>query len=196
LTAAAAIIAGGRAIRLGGQPKSLLVVGGRRIIDRQLEVLGAAFPRVLIVANDPAPFAGLGVEVVADRSPGGGPLAGIEAAVAALRAEDAVACFGCDMPFLTAAAVSLLRDAPAAIAVAARVASRPEPLFARYARACAGPLAAAISAGRLTAAAFLAEIGATYLDEPALRALDPALAFLENVNTPQDLARLTPPRSA
>jgi molybdopterin-guanine dinucleotide biosynthesis protein A len=188
----AAIIAGGRATRLGGHPKSLLEVGGRRIIDRQLAALQAVFPRVLLVTNDPAPFAGLPVALVADRSPGAGPLAGIDAALAALAPdEEAVACVAGDMPFLTPAALTLLRDAAAGPAVAARVAGRPEPLFARYARSCAPALAAAIAAGRLGAAAFLAEVGASYLDEPALRAADPTLAFafLDNVNTPEDLAR-------
>jgi molybdenum cofactor guanylyltransferase len=188
---AAAIIAGGQARRLGGQPKGLLLVGGRRIIDRQLEALRAVFPRVLLVASDPAPWIGLEVTVVPDRVPGAGPLAGIDAALAALSPdEDAVVCVAGDMPFLTPQALAVIRDAvPPAAAVAARLGGRPEPLFARYARRCAAPLAAALAAGRLTAAAFLAEVGAAYLDEPALRGVDPALTFLENVNTPEDLAR-------
>jgi molybdopterin-guanine dinucleotide biosynthesis protein A len=48
---AVAILAGGKATRMGGQPKSFLVVDGRRIIDRQLDVLRPLFEEILIVAN-------------------------------------------------------------------------------------------------------------------------------------------------
>jgi len=80
---AAAIIAGGAATRLGGLSKSSLVVDGRSIAERLLEALRATFGRVLVVANDPAPWSGLGVEVTADLRPGAGPLAGVHAALAA-----------------------------------------------------------------------------------------------------------------
>jgi molybdopterin-guanine dinucleotide biosynthesis protein A len=182
---AAAIVAGGRATRLGGVPKGTLLIGGRRIVDRQLEVLRAVFPRVFLVANDPAPWTGLGVAVVPDRLPGAGPLAGIDAALAALTdQESAVACVAGDMPFLSVAALELLRDhAPAAPLVAAPG----QPLFARYGRACAPAVQRALAEGRLQARALLDELSATYLEDRALRALDPQLTFLGNVNTPADL---------
>jgi molybdopterin-guanine dinucleotide biosynthesis protein A len=187
----AAIVAGGAGTRLGGVVKSLVEVGGRRIIDRQLEVLRPLFARVVVVASDPAPWAALGVPVIPDRvPPGAGPLAGIDAALGALAAgEDDVVCVAGDMPFLTPAALTLLRDhRPDAQAVAARVAGSPEPLFARYGRSCARVIAAALAAGRFKAAAVLEQLAVAYLDEPALRAIDPALRFLTNINTPEDLA--------
>ena len=74
------------------------------------------------------------------------------------------------------------------VAVAVRVGPYPEPLFARYGRACARPLAAALAAGRYKTSAFLQEIGVHWLSEAELRALDPELLTLANVNTPEDLA--------
>jgi molybdopterin-guanine dinucleotide biosynthesis protein A len=189
----AAIVAGGQATRLGGQPKGLLVIEGRRIVDRQLEVLRAVFDRVFLVANDPAPWADLGLTIVADRGPGAGPLAGLDAALAALAADEpAVVCVAGDMPFLDVRALALLRDhAPAAEAVAPLVAGRADPLFARYARSCAAPIARALAEGRFKAVDLLASLDTTYLDESTLRAVDASLRFLTNVNTPDDLARLT-----
>ena len=74
----AAIVAGGAGRRLGGVCKPLLRVGGVRIVDRQLQALGAVFDRVVVVAPDSAPFADVGVAVVRDRvALGSGPLAGI-----------------------------------------------------------------------------------------------------------------------
>ena len=193
MTGVAAIIAGGRAERLGGQPKGLLTVGGRRIVDRQLEVLRSVFARVFMVANDAAPFSDLGVAIVPDRLPGAGPLAGLDAALAALRPDEpAVVCVAGDMPFLDPRALALLRDhAPGAEAVVPLIGERPDPLFARYARSCAPIVAEALAEGRRKAAALLDHLDVSYLDEATLRALDPTLAFLTNVNTPEDLARFT-----
>jgi molybdenum cofactor guanylyltransferase len=191
VTAAAAIIAGGKARRMGGVVKGLLQVGGRRIVDRQLDALRAVFPRVFLVAGDPAPWSGLGVEVVPDRAPtGSGPLAGIDAALAALApAEEAVVCVAGDMPFIDVPALALLRDhAPGAQAVVPLVGDRPEPLLARYHRSCGPPVAAALAAGRLTTRAILDQLAVVHLDEPTLRAVDPDLLCLININTPDDLA--------
>jgi molybdopterin-guanine dinucleotide biosynthesis protein A len=187
----AAIIAGGKAQRLGGQPKGLLVIEGRRIVDRQLEALRGAFDRVFLVANDPAPWGDLGLVIVRDRLAGAGPLAGIDAALAAMNDDEpAVVCVAGDMPFLDGRALALLRDhAPASAAVVPCVAGRPEPLCGRYAR-CAGAIGQALAAGRFKAADLVASLDVTYLDEPTLRAIDPSLRFLTNVNTPDDLARL------
>jgi molybdopterin-guanine dinucleotide biosynthesis protein A len=188
---AAAIVAGGKGERLGGVCKGLVEVGGRRIVDRQVEALRAVFDRVFLVASEAAPWAGLGLEVVPDRWPGAGPLAGLDAALAALAAaEPWVVCVAGDMPFLHPAALALLRDHPPAAAVVPRVGGRPDPLFARYDRTCAPAIAGALAEGRRKTAALLDELAVTYLDEAALRAVDPALAFLVNVNTPEDLEQV------
>lgn len=191
---AAAVIAGGAATRLGGISKPTLVVGGRSIAERLLETLRAAFPRVLVVANDVAPWAGLGVEVVPDspRHRGAGPLAGIHAALAATAAQAGVVCVAGDMPVVAPALLALLRDhAPAAQAVVPRVAGRPEPLLARWGAACLPVVESRLAAGQRAVHDVFDAIATTYLDEPALRAVDPDLRSFTNINTPEDLARLT-----
>ena len=77
----AAIIAGGRAQRLGGLEKSDLVIGGRRIVDRQLSVLGHVAEHILIVSNDHHAFRASGLQVCADLMPGAGPLSGLYTAL-------------------------------------------------------------------------------------------------------------------
>ena len=220
----AAILAGGRGTRMaagdagqGGRRgvdlaaeahsavvKGLLQVDGERIIDRQLAVLRPRFAEVLIAANDPAPWAALGLRVVPDRAfdrgPAAapvrlGPLAGLDAILAALRDDSqSVVCIAGDMPFLQPALVERLRDAaPGALAVVPRVAGQAEPLLARYARAVAPVVAEQIAAGRYAMVDLLARLEVTWLDEPELRALDPELRSIVNVNTRADLARLDPP---
>jgi molybdopterin-guanine dinucleotide biosynthesis protein A len=187
----AAVIAGGAATRLGGLPKSTLVVEGRSIAERLLEDLRAAFPRVLVVANDPRPWAALGVEVVPDVHRGAGPLAGVHAALVATAAHAGVVCVAGDMPFIAPALLALLRDhEPGADAVVPRVAGRPEPLLARWGRACLPVVEARLAAGERAVHALFDHVRTSWLDEPALRAVDPALRSFTNVNTPEDLRRV------
>jgi molybdenum cofactor guanylyltransferase len=188
----AAILAGGRASRLGGLAKGSLFVGGRPILERQLEALRPVFCRVIVIADEPGPWTAMGLHVVPDRVPGpSGPLAGIDAALSALLPHEAgVVCVGCDMPFLQTRALSLLRDTnPNAIAVAAKIGAFAEPLFARYSRDASKSVAKAATESNRAAHRLLESMGARWLDEATLRALDDDLTFLLNVNTPEDLAR-------
>ena len=123
-----------------------------------------------------------------------GPIAGLDAILATLAPSvDAVVCVAGDMPFLAAPLLEHLRDAaPTAAALVPRIAGRAEPLLARYARAVAPVVGDQIANGRYAMADLLARLdgGVVWLDEPALRALDPDLRSVVNVNTPADLARL------
>ena len=47
------IQAGGRSVRMGGRPKALMELGGRRIIDRVADVVRAVADDVLLVTNTP-----------------------------------------------------------------------------------------------------------------------------------------------
>lgn len=193
----AAVVAGGQGTRLGGCRKGQLTIGGRTILERQLAVLRPLFPRILLVSND-APdeaeaLVAPDVFRVADRGPPGlGPLAGIDAVLSALRAhEQAAVCVAGDMPFLHPAVLTLLRDHPSRVAaLVASAGGHPEPLCARYTRACGPAVAAALATGHLRTAALLSAVTAELIPESALRVLDPALLTLENLNTPDDLARL------
>jgi molybdenum cofactor guanylyltransferase len=202
----AAILAGGRATRMGGVLKGLCEVGGRAIVAREAAVLARVVDDVMLVAAelDPwravlAPSAGVnasggganasGVRFVQDRQPGRGPLAGLDAALAASDA-DALIVVGCDLPFLDERLLARVRDAaPGADAVVPRVAGRAQPLHARYARrATAVAVSARLAAGALALTALLDDLAVTWLDEPELRALDATLRGLTNVNTIEELA--------
>src|SRR2546428_3166251 len=82
---AGVIVAGGRAVRMGGRDKAFAAVGGEPIAVRTIRLFHELFPQVLVATNRPERFRGLGVETVADRFPGSGPLAGLHAALLAPR---------------------------------------------------------------------------------------------------------------
>src|ERR1044071_7682123 len=93
------IQAGGKSTRMGGEPKALLQLGGRRIIERVLDALTPVVDDVLIVTNTPALYGFLGVPMVGDAYPDHGSLGGIFSGLSAA-AGDAAFTVARDMPFL------------------------------------------------------------------------------------------------
>jgi molybdopterin-guanine dinucleotide biosynthesis protein A len=185
-----ALVAGGRATRLGGIAKGLLRVDGEPLAGRTLRLFGRLFGAALIVANDPAPYARLGAPVVADRIPGRGSPGGLHAALHAA-ATPWVFAAACDMPFVSAAGVALLAARrEGALAVVPRFAGRLEPLHALWSRECLPALEAALREGEPSLQELAALVGARIVEESAWRMIDPDGRAFENVNTPEDAARL------
>jgi molybdenum cofactor guanylyltransferase len=182
MTVAAAILAGGRGSRLGGVDKGLVHVGGEPIVRRQLRVLAPLVDECLLIAGDPRPYEGVAARLVTDLHPGAGPLAGLEAALAATTAE-ALVVLACDLPFVDAALVTALRDAPAAEAVVARLDGKAQPLAARYARSILPRVQRRLARDKLRMLDLMAELDPQWIDFPA------GTRALFNVNTPDDLAR-------
>ncbi len=96
---AAAIIAGGKASRLGGQDKSRLYIGGQTIISRQVAVLQPLTDDLFIVASQHERFSDLPFRVVPDLLPGTGVAGAILTALESTLA-DRVLTVACDLPFL------------------------------------------------------------------------------------------------
>jgi molybdopterin-guanine dinucleotide biosynthesis protein A len=184
-----AVIAGGQGRRLAGVAKGLLELQGRPVLERLLE-LAPRFADVLLVANAPEPYARFGLRTVADRVPGKGAPGGVHAALAGARTEWVLAV-ACDMPFISPEAVRVLLEAraPEVDAVCFTVGGRVEPLLAVYRASLAGTWGQALLTEEPSLRALLSRCGARLLPEDALRAVDPQLRSLVNLNTPEDLAR-------
>lgn len=184
---AAAILAGGRARRLGGADKAALRVGGQRIIDRQLAAIRGVTPAIFIVASPDAPYADLGLPVVADAIAGAGALGGVYTAIVASPAPRTLV-LACDMPFVTAALFERLAAIDADLVIP-RTARGYEPLCAIYSRACAEPIRARIARGELHASTLPDGVRVAEVGPEMLAALDKDGLLFANVNTPHDYAR-------
>jgi molybdopterin-guanine dinucleotide biosynthesis protein A len=189
----AAILAGGRARRLGGRDKSALAVGSASILDRQLTVLRALTPHLLIVGGNPSHGQTAVARVVPDRIPGAGALGGIYTALVEAPTEQ-VLVIACDMPFLTAPFLARLAALGATggrvtDAVVPRDARGPHPLCASYARRVAEPLRRHLDAGRLRVLDALSDLAVRHMGPDELEPFDPDGRLLLNVNTPEDYAR-------
>jgi molybdenum cofactor guanylyltransferase len=187
----AAILAGGRAQRFGGADKSALVVGGTRIIDRQLAALASVTGDVRLVSNDARRYPGLGIPVIEDAIPGAGPLGGLYSALLDAR-HDRVLILACDLPFVTPELLQRLVDESAGRddidAVVPRSSRGLEPLCALYRRRCADAARRRIERGALRVVELLTDLRIREIGPDALGAYDTGSLF-ENVNTPHDHAR-------
>lgn len=183
------IQAGGRSTRMGGEPKALLTLGGRRIIERVLDAVAPAVADVLLVTNTPELYAFLGVPMVGDVYPGHGSLGGIFSGLQAASGEAAFTV-ACDMPFLHPAVVRLVVErAGEADVVVPRTGGQLETLHAVYARACLPHIEARLRVGRLKIAGFFDAVRVLEIPEAAVRRYrDPEVVFM-NVNTPDELER-------
>lgn len=183
----ALILAGGRATRMGGVDKHALVVDGLSIFDRQCNVLLPRVADIIVSAQGSIP----GHKTVADRVAGAGPLAGIAAGVAEARTPWLLVIAG-DMPYISGALIDrLLGEATAEVdAVGIRIGGLPEPLVCALRVSAVRPhLERRLSAGKLKASELLTDDGlrVAWIEESELRAIDPELRALFNVNDPHDL---------
>ncbi|HLO04887.1 MAG TPA: molybdenum cofactor guanylyltransferase [Symbiobacteriaceae bacterium] len=194
------ILAGGASSRMG-RPKALLPFGPERVIERQVRLLRPLCRELLVVTNDPAAFAFLGVPLVGDRAPGLGPLAGLEAGLSAA-SQPVVLGLACDMPLLTGSVVAalyarlmgsdggLLGSAPAGVgsplAAVPRTPAGPEPLCALWRREALPAIQGALAAGQRSPQRLLAQIPVAWLEGEALTALGDPTRLFHNCNTPAD----------
>jgi molybdopterin-guanine dinucleotide biosynthesis protein A len=105
-TYAGVVLAGGESRRLGGVDKALLDAGGRTFLDRVLAALSGASERVVV--GPPRETVDT-VRFVREEPPGGGPAAGLAAALDAVH-EPVLVVVAVDLPLLDRATVDRLAE--------------------------------------------------------------------------------------
>jgi len=173
---------------MGGRDKAFAAVGGEPIAVRTVRLFRALFPQVIVATHRPERFRGLGVQTVADRYPGCGPLAGIHAGLLGSHHPHAFVA-ACDMPGLDGDVIRfLLARIGAADAIVPCWDGDVEPLHAVYAVRLASDMETSLRAGRYALRDFLDTITVDYVTETELRGVRRVAASLTNVNTPEELA--------
>ena len=183
------ILAGGQSLRMGREKLSL-EVGGLSLIEHVRNALSAPCQEVLVVGGEPVGLAE--VRYVSDERAGRqGPLAGIEAGLAASKYDHVFVAAG-DMPFLSQRLVGYLLERlgrGGVTAVIPRHGRRSHPLCGAYARALLPRVSAALDGGARAVREFLEGTrGVEYVGEELRRFGEPEL-LLMNVNSPGDLER-------
>jgi molybdenum cofactor guanylyltransferase len=185
---AAAILAGGLARRLGGVNKADLQVGGRRIIDRQLEVLRQVADPVFLVAGPHREFHESGLDVVPDLVPGAGAIGGIYTALAS-SPRDRTIIVACDMPYITVPVLQLLARPSDADVVMPRSERGWQPLCATWSARSIDSIRRRIHDNMLKIVNVLEELRVEEIGPEVLASCDPHGLLFVNVNTPHDYER-------
>ena len=186
-TVEAFILTGGKSSRMG-QEKSALLLNGNTLLERAIEIAHAASDDVHLLGD---PAVGTSLTVIPDRFPGCGPLAGIDAALAATDAELNF-ILSVDTPFVPQGFVRYLVERARgndALVTYPRLASGYQPLCAVY-RKEFGPIAeASLQSGHYKIDPLFARIQTCTIDDAELRKLGFGDEIFDNLNTPEDWDR-------
>lgn len=180
------VLAGGASRRLGTD-KALVDIGGRTLVQGVARALRTAGAReVVAIGGDEPALRKEGLEWIADRWPGEGPLGGIVTGLTHARHPVAVVC-ACDLPEIGAEVVrQLLVSASATTAevVVPVVAGRRQPLLAAYRTSVVRTLEAAFSSG---VRSVLSALDGVAVEEVTLP--EELAGATADVDTPEDLQR-------
>ncbi len=180
------VLAGGKSSRMG-RNKAVLEVGGKRLVDRAAEAVGRVFSEVIIVANEPGLFDGLGLRVVPDLAQGKGPLMGIYTGLEAISSPWGF-FVACDMPFLNLRLVEhMASHLPENDVVMPRIGDGLHPLHAYYAKTCTPTIRGMLEEGIFKIDRMLPLLRTRFVEEEEIRGVDPNLDSVRNINTPEEL---------
>jgi molybdenum cofactor guanylyltransferase len=186
------VLAGGMSSRFG-RDKALVELGGRPMLARTLEVVGASGVRQTLVVGARRDYGKFGAQCVRDRWQGEGPLGGILTALI----NSAKYKYGyfwnlvvsCDMPFLTAEWLTFLveqaRRSDAQV-VLAHSSKGPEPLCACWRIDAVNVLKPAFERGVRKVTDGIALLRSEVLDEQVWKRFDNDGRLFWNMNTVAD----------
>jgi molybdopterin-guanine dinucleotide biosynthesis protein A len=189
MTIGAIVLCGGKSTRMG-TPKAALPFGPESLLQRVVRLLGTVVSPIVVVAARGQILPELPEEIIVarDERDARGPLEGLRAGLKALPAHvDAAYVTSCDAPLLVTAFVermiALLDGHDIAVM---EIDGFAHPLSAVYRRGVLPHVEALLAADRLRPA-FLFDAADTRRVRPEeMRALDPELRTLRNLNTRED----------
>jgi molybdopterin-guanine dinucleotide biosynthesis protein A len=169
-----------------GTDKALLQIDGVALIQQTAALVQAVAGRAAII-GDPEKYSGLGYPVIADRRPGNGPLAGMEAALSDTNFEWNL-IVACDMGSLSTdfledlCSRALLLPAEADCLIPAGPDGRLQPLSAIYRRRCLAAFSGALDRGIRKVTEVAGSLRVINWQAP-----DPHV--FQNINTPEEWNR-------
>ncbi|MGQ9839634.1 MAG: molybdenum cofactor guanylyltransferase [Anaerolineae bacterium] len=198
------ILAGGRSRRMG-QDKLWMTLEGMPLVERVARRVLPVAGEILFSTQGDSQFEALVARlqaegcpsrIVADRFPGAGPLAGLQAGLAAAQ-HDLLLALAADMPFVNLALVrAMIGLAEGFDAVVPQMpdpqTGEPgwEPLHALYHRRCLPAITSRLAAGERRVVSFFSEVRVRAVTPDELARSDPSGLSFFNVNTPEDWRRV------
>jgi molybdopterin-guanine dinucleotide biosynthesis protein A len=183
------VLAGGENRRFNGRFKPGIIIDGKTIFNRILDIIGEIFKEIIIVTNTPERFTEFtDYKIISDIIKSKGPLGGIHAAMRSSTAE-AIFVFAGDMPYLDKVLIINQIDEFNSTSYEALVPllnNYPEPLHAIYRNTLVVELERYLSEGADPAVKdFIGKTDTFYLNLPVNKQTKKAF---KNINSPTDLA--------
>jgi len=188
----AAVLAGGRATRLG-RDKVTIELGGETLIQRAVRLVSALSDDVIVVGrtDQQSQLAQLihGARILSDAEPFVGVLAGIASGLVAAR-HDWCLVVACDMPFVSLDLVRYMMSLKEGYdVVVPRLEEGLEPLLSLYHKNCLPALLCALKLGARRVVSFYAPQRVRYVEAAEVHRIDPMGRSFHNINVPEDLVR-------
>lgn len=165
--------------------KGFLEISGKRIIEKNIELLKGIFNKVIISTNNPELYFYLGVLMVGDVVEYRGPMTGILSGLTIPEVSE-VFVTACDMPFINTMLIKYIVDKweKEYDAVIPIFDDKPQPLLGIYSKRIAKSMEQSIKNGERSLRRFLQGINVLYINEEEVRNIDPEgrSAFI-NINT-------------
>lgn len=142
-----AILAGGKASRIGGRNKALLEIDGITFIQRIHQTLSPVFSNTIIISNEIVDFGIDNIVAYPDIIQGIGPLGGIHSALVN-STDSAIFVVSCDMPFVDSKiAVDMSTEflKGKSDILVPLISTYKEPLFALYLKSLVGQIESMVS---------------------------------------------------
>jgi len=184
------ILSGGKSSRMGAN-KAFLHVGGERLIDRTVRIFKELFPEVILVTNSPLDYLDQDCTIATDIIKGKGPLGGIYTGLFHA-SHERIFMAACDMPFLNRAFIKYMMDHCADFdIVVPELPDGLQPLHAIYSRRCLPAIKRLIDKDQLKITGFYKGLKKLTIPEDVTKRFDPKGMMFINVNTEEDLERIS-----
>ena len=182
------ILAGGKNSRLPGKKMTFRKIGDLMILESIGRVFSNLFKEVIIVVNEPEEFAGLDMTVVTDIIPAHCALAGLHAGLFYASYPHAYVT-ACDTPFVKQSVIEYIvgQMEPGYEVIIPRTDDGFEALSAVYSKECIPLIEKNLENNVLMIKKFYRKKKVKEIPVDQLKALDPEMRFVFNINTPQDL---------
>ncbi len=180
------ILVGGQSRRMRTE-KALIEVGGKRLIDRVLDVIAPLFSHIVINSNMPALYREWDLPVITDILEGKGVLGGIYTGLVYART-DHVFCVACDMPLLNRDLIRYMTESVDNFdALIPKTPDGLQPLHAIYSKRCMTSVEELLHKNILKISELFPKVRSRYITEEQIRLFDPAFESFLNLNTWQDV---------
>ncbi|OGO05329.1 MAG: hypothetical protein A2Y73_06265 [Chloroflexi bacterium RBG_13_56_8] len=188
ISVSAAILAGGRSVRLG-RDKASVQLAGETLLDRVVRMMSCLSDDVIVVVRPGQARVVVDARILMDAA----PHVGVMAAIATILAE---AHYGwsfvaaCDMPFISLGLVRYMISLTHGYdVVVPQLEVGLEPLHALYHKRCLPALRKALARGERRVISFYGELRVRYISLSEMRPYDPLGRSFFNINTAEDLNR-------